>query len=276
MELGISSYTYPWAAGVPGYPAPSRPLTFESLLDRATALGVTVLQVADNMPLDRLSRVELDCLRERAETSGVRLEVGARGIRPEILLPYIQIAIRLGAPILRTLLDGPSLEPSEREAGELLKQIAPELERARVKLAVENHDRFKATSLRRIVERAASDHIGICLDTANSLGCGETVDQVLDTLADFVINLHIKDFSVQRLPHNKGFIVEGTPAGQGLLDIPAMLARVGGTSREMSAILEQWPPPEATANESAAKEEAWATEGIRYLRTLIPGTKIER
>lgn len=269
MELGIGSYTYVWAAGVPGYPAPSRPLTFDALLDHAVELGVGVVQIADNLPLDRLTAPELDRLAESARQRGVRIEAGTRGIRPEILHTYLRIAVRLGSPILRTLLDGPSHQPSEQEAGALLREIAPDFERAGVKLAVENHDRFKAASLRRVIETAQSGAVGVCLDTANSLGCGETVDQVLDALADVVINLHIKDFTVRRLPHGKGFIVEGVPAGTGLLDIPALWRRIEGMGRDMSAILEQWPPPEATPDASAAKEAEWAAASIRYLRRLL-------
>ena len=215
MELGISSYTYVWSAGVEGYPAPPNPLTCESLIRHAVRLGVTVVQIADNLPLDRLPDARLDALARHARDCGIRIEPGTRGIQPEILRPYLEIARRFGSPILRTLLDGPSHQPSEEEAGGLLRQIAPEFRGAGVKLAIENHDRFRASALRRVVEAAASDSIGICLDTANSLGCGETVDQVLDVLADLVVNLHIKDFSTRRLPHHKGFIVEGGARGKG-------------------------------------------------------------
>ena len=31
MRLGISSYTYVWAAGVPGYPTPDRPMTAQAV-----------------------------------------------------------------------------------------------------------------------------------------------------------------------------------------------------------------------------------------------------
>ena len=270
VELGISSYTYVWSAGVEGYPAPPNPLTCESLIRHAVRLGVTVVQIADNLPLDRLPDARLDALARHARDCGIRIEPGTRGIQPEILRPYLEIARWFGSPILRTLLDGPSHQPSEEEAGGLLRQIAPEFRGAGVKLAIENHDRFRASALRRVVEAAASDSIGICLDTANSLGCGETVDQVLDVLADLVVNLHIKDFWTRRLPHHKGFIVEGAPAGKGLLDIPALLGRLAPRSAGMSAILELWTPPEATAEASVEKEKRWAEESIRYLRTLLP------
>lgn len=268
MELGISSYTYVWWTGVPGYPAPREPLTPRLLLETAVSLGVRVVQIADNLPLDELSAQELETLRGSACEMGISIELGTRGIQPDILRRGLRIAGALGAPLLRTLLDSPGEEPSAEDAAAMLREIAPEFERAVVVLAVENHDRIPAASLRRIVEGAASAHVGICLDTANSLGHGECIGQVIDTLGDLVVNLHIKDFSVRRLPHNKGFVVEGTPAGQGLLDIPGMLDRLRFRGRDYNAILELWPPPEATVEASVRKEMAWAQESLRYLRTL--------
>lgn len=61
--------------------------------------------------------------------------------------------------------------------------------------------------------------MGICVDTVNSIGAGESVDYIVDTLAPFTVNLHIKDFGIARLPHKQGFIVDGRIAGEGMLDI---------------------------------------------------------
>ena len=43
MRAGLSSYTYTWAVGVPGY-SPHRPLTLVQLLERAASLSVSVVQ----------------------------------------------------------------------------------------------------------------------------------------------------------------------------------------------------------------------------------------
>ena len=70
MRLGISSYTLVWSVGVPGYPRPPRPLT--ATADRSSAeLGVKVVQIADNLPLDELSSVDIDRLQERAIKCGI-------------------------------------------------------------------------------------------------------------------------------------------------------------------------------------------------------------
>ena len=49
----------------------------------------------------------------------------------------------------------------------------PHSKRAGVCLAIENHDRFPCATLAEILDRLDSPCAGICLDTANSLGCLE-------------------------------------------------------------------------------------------------------
>ena len=67
-----------------------------------------------------------------------------------------------------------------------------------------------------------------------------------------------------------GFAIEGTPAGQGRLDVPWLLGELkAATNRDFNAILELWPPPVADIENTVQKEAAWAVESVNYLRTLI-------
>jgi sugar phosphate isomerase/epimerase len=270
MRLGIGSYTYAWSVGVPGYPPPPRPRTAERLLGKAAEVGVRVVQIADNMPLDDMTDAELDALARAASRLGIDLELGTRGCRPDRLRRYLQIAVRLGSPIVRTLLDADRHEPTPDEAVNLLRTVAPDFERAGVCLAVENHDRFPAATLADIFDRVGSAAVGLCLDTANSIGCVEHVSHLLAVLGPRIVNLHVKDYSVFRPPHHKGFIVEGQPAGQGQLDIPGLLTELQRLGRNPNVIAELWLPPEPTVAATVAKEEAWAQESVRYLRRFIP------
>jgi sugar phosphate isomerase/epimerase len=145
------------------------------------------------------------------------------------------------------------------------------LQRTEVVLAIENHDRFRAQDLLRILERLDSPYAGVCLDTVNSFGALEGPEAVVEALGPWVVNLHIKDFAILRAGHRMGFTIEGRPAGQGRLDVPWLLHRVRGLGRDPNAILELWTPPEGTLAETVAKEAAWAEESVRYLRGLIPG-----
>ncbi|MEI6049715.1 MAG: hypothetical protein WCS03_12500 [Bacteroidota bacterium] len=46
MQLGISSYTYTWAVGVPDSLPPKR-LSACDLIDKASSLGLSLVQIAD-------------------------------------------------------------------------------------------------------------------------------------------------------------------------------------------------------------------------------------
>ncbi len=270
MRLGIGSYTYPWSVGVHGYSLPPQPLSAARLLVTATELGVGVVQVADNLPLDRLGEGKLDALARDAGRLGIALEVGTRGIAPDLLRRYVGIAARLGSPILRTVIDTPHHRPDPEDVVEAFRSAMPDCERAGVCLAVENHDRFRADTLAGILDRVGSPHVGICLDTANSIGCVENLDTLVAALGRRIVNLHLKDYCISRLPHHNGFVVEGRPAGRGQLDIPRLLAAIREGGRDPNVIVELWTPPEATAAETIAKEESWARESVRYLRRFLP------
>jgi len=280
MRLGISSYTYAWAIGVPEHP-PARPLTATGLLDQAARLGVHLVQVADNLPLDRLPDSQLEAFGRRAADLRVSLEVGTRGIRPDHLRTYLRLAEQLRSPILRVVVDTADHHPTQDEVVETIRRLVPEFQRAGVCLAIENHDRFPARVLAGIVQRIGSPSVGICLDTVNSFGALEGPAVVVETLGPWVVNLHVKDFVVQRASHKMGFTVEGRPAGQGQLNVPWLLqvlreqiqSRRGSSpvQVEPNAILELWTPPEQALADTMAKEEAWATASIEYLRQFVPG-----
>jgi 3-oxoisoapionate decarboxylase len=269
MRLGISSYTFVWAAGVPGYEAPLSALSHEGLLTKALDLGVNVVQIADNMPLDRLSAKEMDRLADQAREQGLSIEVGTCGFEPDHLQRYLVIAARFGSPFLRVVMDAGGTHITAEQALSTLQQVLPAFRSHNICLAIENHDRLKAKSLAEIIQRAGPDGLGICLDTANSLGCGEDVFTVLRTLAPWVVNVHIKDFVPRRLPHQKGFMVEGCPAGQGALDFPALFTELRRLPHDPNAILELWPSPESSMDASIAKENAWAKQSIDFLRQFI-------
>jgi len=272
MRLGIGSYTFTWAIGVPGHP-PGRPMTARDLLDKARQLDVRVVQFADNLPLDRLSPSELEDIDRHAQEHGISVEVGTRGIGPAHLSRNVEIASRLRSAILRVIVDSGEHRPGEGEIVETVAGMVPQLRSAGICLAIENHDRFQARSLARIVERIGSMHVGICLDTVNSFGALEGPEVVIANLGPLTVNLHYKDFRIRRLSHNMGFVVEGAPAGQGMLNGPWLLERLnelaGKAEGRFNTIIELWPVPEGSVADTTAKEMAWLRQSVRYLRTLI-------
>lgn len=265
MKLGLSSYTYGWAVGVPGHP-PKTPLDEHGLLDKALAHGISVLQIGDNLPLHSFDSGRLARLAARAQQAKVQLEVGARRLTRERIEAYAGIARRLQATLLRFVIDDANCEPEPEAVITTLRESLPLFDG--LTLGIENHDRFSVETLKSIIEAVASDHVGICLDTANSLGAGEGLEVVVDKLAPYAVNLHIKDFLIERFPHKMGFTVTGRPAGSGCLDAPALVTRLAPFGRCQTATLELWTPPENNLEVTISKEASWAVQSINYLKSI--------
>jgi sugar phosphate isomerase/epimerase len=269
MRLGLSSYTYTWAVGVPGH-APTNPLAAGDLVRRAAEKGVACVQIVDNLPLEALTDRERRDLRTLATELGVAIEVGARGLTTESLARHLEVAAFFHSPILRFVIDGPGYEPTVDTVVAVLTEALPRLRETGIRLAIENHDRLKAAEFREIVLRTDPEQVGICLDSVNSMGAGEGVTEVVATLGPSTLNLHLKEFTVARVSHKMGFVVEGRPAGQGMLNIPWLLQEIRRHGRCQSAILELWTPPADTIEETIAREAAWADESLRFLKPLFP------
>ena len=266
MKLGLSSHTFGWAVGVRGQ-EPPRPMDEHDLLDKCREHDVQLLQIGDNLPLHTFDAARLDRLAACAVQEGVQLEVGARRLTVERVAEYTSLARRVGAKLIRFVIDDEDYHPSPEAVSAVLRECAPLLKG--IMLGLENHDRFPAGSLRAMIEAAASDRIGVCLDTANSLGAGEGLDTVVRELGPLTMNLHLKDFAIARVPHLMGFNVEGRPAGQGFLDVPRLLKQLNAFHRCATAVVELWTPPEPRLEDTIAKEAAWAGQSLHYLKTFF-------
>ncbi|AQG79246.1 sugar phosphate isomerase/epimerase family protein [Spirosoma montaniterrae] len=265
MQTGISTYSYPWAVGVPGY-WPEHPLTALELLDRAARLGAQAVQFGDNLPLHRLSADDWLALRARARALGLHIEVGTRRLTVDNLRTYLGLAAEAGSPFLRVVIDDGDYKPSEQDVVSVIRAVLPVLADTNVVLALENHDRFAARSLERIIQQTNVERVGICLDTTNSFGAAEDVHTVLSVLGPYTVNLHAKDFVCERVTHKMGFVVEGTRPGTGRLDLADALRHLTPFGRCQTVTLEQWPPFRDTLAETIAIEADWAETGVNWIK----------
>jgi Xylose isomerase-like TIM barrel. len=270
MKLGIGTYSYAWSIGIPGY-LPKKPMDAFSLIKAAQEHNVKLVQIADNLPLHVLTKSERYKIYQLATDSGIELEVGTRGIKPENLKQYLEIAQELHSSILRVIIDSSDHKPEPPEVVDILANFISEFKKADVALAIENHDRFKCRTLISILKALNTPYIGICLDTVNSYGAQESAEHVVEELGPYTINLHIKDYTIERIPSNMGLLVQGTPAGYGMLNVPWLLDQlVNKMDRKFNAILELWMPPEKNIDETILKEHDWVIQSMHYLRDIIP------
>jgi 3-oxoisoapionate decarboxylase len=265
-RLGIGSYAFAWAAGVPGRPRPAAPLDSFGLVALARDLGVRLVQMCDNVPLpgeEDLPRLSAEALR-----AGVTVELGTRGTEPEHLRRMLDAARVLQSPLVRTLIAAPG-SAALAEAEKNVRAVLAAYESAGVTIAIENYEAQKAEELASMVRRCGSPRLGVCLDTVNSLGALEGMDRVLDELLPLAVSIHVKDFTVRRLDHQMGFLIEGAATGTGRLDIPRLLERAAAFAREPGIILEQWTPWQDSLEATVRLERAWAGQGIEHLRRWI-------
>lgn len=267
MVLGLSSFAFGWCIGISGN-SPAQPMLETDLIEITRSYGLRHLQIGDNLPLHSFSEDRLNKFKADLVKQNIRLEIGARRLTAEHLQCYIELASRFNAPLLRFVIDGDDYAPDLLTITTLLHSFVPELEKRKITLGIENHDRFKAKDLANVMRAIDNKYVGICLDFVNSMGAGEGLEYVVDSLAPYTVNLHIKDFSVERLWHKMGFTITGTPAGKGLSNIPMILKKLKPFNRCESAVLEQWVPLEGDIELACRKEKEWASLGLQYLLRL--------
>jgi sugar phosphate isomerase/epimerase len=266
MRIGIGSWTYGWSIGLKGYPPPAKPMTALDLLSRARDFGIGLVQVADNLPLDQLPESELEELKQRAAEWNIELEIGTTGIVPEHLLRFLKLAQYLGARLVRSLLSDIDSRPDLSQAAAWLREALPAFEGANVCLALENYEKYTSRELAGLVREIDSPCLGVCLDTANSLGAMETPAVVVGELAPFVRSLHVKDFKIVRVQSRMGYCVTGCPVGDGMLNIGWLLDELRAADSDPNMIIELWTPYCGSVEETIVLEQEWAARSVPFLK----------
>jgi 3-oxoisoapionate decarboxylase len=277
VKLGINAYTYMWSIGFqgpnPDYPdraaRPAHPLTPMGLLEKAHQLGVSLVQTGPNLPLDNLTDGELEQFISQAHEWGITLELGTRGLDYEFLVGQVALAEKIGARLIRTI---PVINGYYAGEGQMippvLRRILPVLEKAGIKLAIEN-GAMSAGDLGAAVDEVGSPYAGVVLDMVNNLAVAEGWKEVTRQLARHVMCVHYKDFTMRRSWHMMGFICEGTPSGKGMVDTRWLLDELKVSPYDFNVIVELWPPEQVQLEDTIRLEQEWAEESVAYLRQFI-------
>lgn len=268
MKIGIGSFAVPWHIGIGDW-VPEHPLSHEQLLQLAHELDVQVVQYCDNLPLEVLDEHRLSDFQAQAKEWGIDIEVGTRGLDGERLVRCADLAVRFGSAFVRVVVDTADYHPTPSELLADLRRLKPVFVERGVKLAIENHDRFPVRVLAQVVQEAGTDWVGICFDTANSLGTLQGPNEALDALVPYVCNLHVKDVRARREGHNLGFRIEGTPVGEGSVNVPEVIRRVRAVNPDANAIIELWTPPQENLQATIALERRWLEESVHYLKSML-------
>lgn len=219
------------------------PLAFLEYCRNLGAAGVqTAIGVRDDAYIDKL--------RTALNTSAMYLEGIVRLPRTvaetDRFGEELRTARASGATVVRTvLLDSRRYETFDsieafrtfaEECDQRLRLAKPIAERQGMKLAVENHKDWRAEDLLKIIRRADSSNIGVCLDTGNSISLLEEPHEVVEALAPATLTTHFKDMAVTEYP--QGFLLSEVPLGTGFLDLSRIVKLLGKQPREIRLNLE--------------------------------------
>jgi len=191
--------------------------------------------------------------------------VGTRGLDEEHLTRQVALARRLGATLIRTLPEiGGKYATDARQLPPVLRRLLPLLEREHVRLAVET-GRLPAVDFKAALDEVNSPWVGAVLDTVNSLAVPEGWKHVAAVMAPHTMCLHYKDFIIKRAWSMMGFICEGMPAGQGLVEAGWLLETLKASPYDFNVICELWPPEQTTLEDTIQLEQQWAAQSIPFL-----------
>jgi sugar phosphate isomerase/epimerase len=201
-------------------------------LEFAAKWNVKVVHFSEIRFLGSLEPDNLKRIRARADELNIDLEIGMRSICPtskmfdpaqgtaeEQLGRMIDAATIVRSPIVRCVLgsvadraDG--IDTHIDDMVKVLKTMRSRLMDANVKVAIENHaGDMQARELKRLVESAGPEYVGVCLDSGNPVWTIEDPHLTLDTLAPYVLTSHMRDSALWNTP--QGAAVRWTRMGEG-------------------------------------------------------------
>lgn len=261
--LGISTYAYLWRTK-PEAPAS---MSLNDVVDDVATLGLRVLQVCDSAEFDGFSPADVARLADHARRRGVTLELGTRGVAPDHLRRYLELAGAAGAPLVRSMVVSPDYRPTFDDALAHLREVAPAYEAAGVTLALETYEQIPTTRLVELVDRVGSAHVGICLDPGNCTSLLEPPQSVIEACRGRVRNVHLKDYGFARSDDGIGFRLAGRPMGEGMLPITAM--RQVAAEAGCHQIIEHWLPWQGDWELQLAAERGWVAHEVAVHRQAL-------
>lgn len=207
------------------------PRTAIEFLDHAYAAGGGGVQAA----LASLDPAYLRQVRRRTEELGMYLEVLADPPKEEDLPRFeatVKAAREAGAECIRTAcLIGRRYETFETldqwktfntDFRARLARAARVAERLRFPIGVENHKDWTVDEMAPLLKELGNEYLGVCLDFGNNMALLDDPDELVDRLAPFVINSHIKDMGVEE--YEDGFLLAEVPLGQGMLNLKRIVS----------------------------------------------------
>jgi hypothetical protein len=112
----------------------------------------------------------------------------------------------------------------------------PIVERYKMPLGIENHKDWRVDEQVALLKHYDSEYLGVSLDTGNNLTVLDDPMEVVEKLAPYTFNVHLKDMAAEEC--ERGYLLSEVPLGEGMLDITRMVDTVRRARPEVHFSLE--------------------------------------
>jgi sugar phosphate isomerase/epimerase len=241
MRIGLAVYGTTFGMGID--PASKRPtITPKQLLDKAKSLGLEGVELPASMIGEDATSIANYAYERR-----LFITLETEGYKPHKLATAIDLAVRLGADTVRTIVGGAKLggdrRPFEDRWQSFLHEVLVGLQEATriaelagVNLALENHQDLASEELLWLCESIGSPRLGITLDTGSTLATAEEPVEFARRVAPYVKNVHLKDYQIYL--YDEGYRLVRCPLGQGVVDFPTLFEILSETCPEVTMSIE--------------------------------------
>jgi sugar phosphate isomerase/epimerase len=242
MKVGLSVYGTTYMMGI--HPKSGRPrITAKQLMLQAVEAGLQGVE----MPLTVLEGADIPAIVHYAAKHHLYITVASGGYDPDKLQVALNMAARLGAHTVRTVVGGASFGGDRRPmAGKWqsfmqdvllgLSKATRAAEHNGIVLALENHQDVASEELLWLCEQIGSSHFGITLDTGNPLATAEEPVDFAKRIIPYLKHVHLKDYWIYR--SEEGYRLVRCPIGQGAVDFPALMELFSQHYPEMTMSIE--------------------------------------
>ena len=105
-----------------------------------------------------------------------------------------------------------------------LRLAMPIIEKHKVVVAMENHKDWTVEDFLRLLRTYQNEYLQVCLDFGNNISLLDDPYEVIEGLAPYAKSTHIKDMGLQ--PYEDGFLLSEVILGDGMLDLPRIVATI--------------------------------------------------
>ena len=238
VTIGLGTYAFFWQ----WHQTAETPLSLIDMVDRTADLRGGALPDL-RLPAARVLRLDVSligCTSPRHRTRASRWSSARAASARRTCGATCELAERLDATLVRSMINTADHRPSPDEAVELLRSVAPAFEAAGVTLALETYEQVPVDDLvdivdpRRLAQRSASASTPAIASPRSSYP-----PRPWRPSRPTSRNIHVKDFAFSRRDGWVGFTFAGCPLGEGLLDYHAPdhhdpCPRAGSSARSSS------------------------------------------